>query len=446
MAQPKTLNEVQVGVLRWIGDGCPDGVMESVFHRISAGALRNRGYARTSGRGQTWSAQITPAGLAFLAELDGPNPPELRKPNSPKADGLIDEVIAAGGSLRVPSVAGQHRDREDYEKLARRAVRQDRVPAGLRLRVGREGDDVVIELVDDAVDPAPPLVEVPATVGRLHPAVRDLRDRPERHDVSRAHLDRLLRVAHALAVEAERRGHEVSASQPKPDPRGYRSPVWRSTQDGHLTFTVRGCSTSIRLSEQGLANRAWFWDKQRGWGQPKKSEAQICDEWEAKSTGRLSIEIASWGGHGRRSKWSDRAGSLVDDLLGDVLWEIERRATDADDARAEAERQKLRRRLAWESAMVAARDRHTTNVLDERLTSEVKRWKRAADIRAYCAAILDQYADNPTTAAWARWATDRANAIDPLREPPRMPKAPAPNPEALRPFLDGHSPYGPDDR
>ncbi|MGZ4358012.1 MAG: hypothetical protein ACXVRU_14510 [Gaiellaceae bacterium] len=49
MAQRKTLTEKQVLLLRWIADGCPEGVMEDEFHRISAAALRNRGLITTRG-------------------------------------------------------------------------------------------------------------------------------------------------------------------------------------------------------------------------------------------------------------------------------------------------------------------------------------------------------------------------------------------------------------
>jgi hypothetical protein len=41
-AQSWTLNEAQTEVLRWIADGCPDGVLEGYEHRISAAALRTR--------------------------------------------------------------------------------------------------------------------------------------------------------------------------------------------------------------------------------------------------------------------------------------------------------------------------------------------------------------------------------------------------------------------
>jgi len=75
MAQRKTLTEAQIALLRWIGDGCPDGVMEGDSHHISAAALRTRGLVDISGRGPTWKAKITQTGRAYLKQTDGPDPP-----------------------------------------------------------------------------------------------------------------------------------------------------------------------------------------------------------------------------------------------------------------------------------------------------------------------------------------------------------------------------------
>jgi hypothetical protein len=50
VAQRKTLTENQVAVLRWIADGCPEGVMpdDDYHHRIGAGLLRLASAAHVS--------------------------------------------------------------------------------------------------------------------------------------------------------------------------------------------------------------------------------------------------------------------------------------------------------------------------------------------------------------------------------------------------------------
>lgn len=82
MAQRKTLNEAQVAVLRWIGEGCPARVMERDLHRISAAALRRRGLVLISGRGPTWAARIAPAGREYLERVTTRSRPSRGKRTS----------------------------------------------------------------------------------------------------------------------------------------------------------------------------------------------------------------------------------------------------------------------------------------------------------------------------------------------------------------------------
>jgi hypothetical protein len=63
------LNEAQIAVLRWIADGCPDGVMEGFEHRISAAVPRTRDLVPVSGHGKTWRAEITDRGHDYLSRL-----------------------------------------------------------------------------------------------------------------------------------------------------------------------------------------------------------------------------------------------------------------------------------------------------------------------------------------------------------------------------------------
>lgn len=209
MAQRKTLTERQVSVLRWIGDTCPSGVMDGDAHRISAAALRNRGVLTTSGRGDTWLAEITEAGHEYLGRVDGPEPPAPRQENISVTQKLVDDVIAGGGSVRVPRKNSYDTGGVDYEKRVRLAERHAKVPPGKRLttRVVSQ-DELEVELLDapayivSRAELVP--VVVPARVGRLHPAAREFRQRTERHEVSRTHLPRATRILQAIALESER--------------------------------------------------------------------------------------------------------------------------------------------------------------------------------------------------------------------------------------------------
>lgn len=169
MAHRKTLTEKQLDVLRWIDGGCPDGVFQGGHHRISAAALRNRSFITTSGRGPSWSAEITEAGRKYIAEADGPKPPVPRQANTSVTAQLVADVIAAGGSLRVPRRRYYDRDGVDYEQRARLAESYGKVPDGKRLVVTSiPPEELQIDLVDapEGTHEEPEPVPVPRRVSR----------------------------------------------------------------------------------------------------------------------------------------------------------------------------------------------------------------------------------------------------------------------------------------
>jgi hypothetical protein len=257
MAQRNTLNEVQVAVLRWIREGCPGNDVDGVSARISAAALRNRGFVRTSGRGPTWTATITAAGKEYLQEVDGPSPPLPRQPNVSVTQQLVEDVTAAGGSLRVPRKRWNEREGIDYERRARLAETYGKVPGGSRLIVKTaSAEELLIELVSDptiaangdgeqesslALAPVP----VPMRLAKYHGVAREFRDRTNLHEISRKTLPRALRIVHALAVEAERRGYRIACVRVRED--NYGRTEWKPAQDGQLVFTINGHDLKVRI-------------------------------------------------------------------------------------------------------------------------------------------------------------------------------------------------------
>ena len=149
MAQRKTLSERQLAVLRWIGADCPEGVMTGESHRISAGALRNRGLVTTSGRGPTWSADITDAGREYLRLANSPNAPLPRQANGSVTQQLVDDLLAAGGSLLLPRRRWSDRNGVDFEQRARMAQLHGKVPDGTWLNVSIvSGEELQVDLVE----------------------------------------------------------------------------------------------------------------------------------------------------------------------------------------------------------------------------------------------------------------------------------------------------------
>ena len=71
----------------------------------------------------------------------------------------------------------------------------------------------------------------------------------EAMDVSRQTINSIEKERYTpslpLAIEAERREYTVATAQAEPDRDGYRPPQWLSTKHGHLTITVRGCTSMM---------------------------------------------------------------------------------------------------------------------------------------------------------------------------------------------------------
>jgi hypothetical protein len=408
MAHPKTLTEQQLDVLRWVAQGCPDGVMQGYSHRISAAALRGRGLVKTSGRGETWTAKITPAGRDYLHQAQRPDAPRPRQPNTSVTAQLIDDLVAAGGTLRFPRVSYYNPDGVDYEQRARLAQQFGKVPDDKRLVVKPISGKVV----------------------RYHPLVARFRNSADRRAISRAALPRVLRILHGLIVEAERRGHRVELDRAD-----------------NVVITVGGCSTTVAVSESGLPPRD-SWEKQNRtvtrYGHHREERLPPRTQYEANATGRLTLALTS-GHSGRPSSWSDRRSWTLEDKLPALLRELEIRAVEAEHRRQEAARRAAERRRAWQAAMDQARALHAQDHRRQALDAQIKRWRQAEDIRAYCAAADAAHPDDTATTQWISWARAHADTLDPLRAAPHAPPAPeSVSPQDLRPYLDGWDPHGPD--
>jgi hypothetical protein len=469
VAQRKALTENQVAVLRWIADGCSAGVVgDKLSARISAGALRNRRLVTTSGRGPTWAARITQQGREYLDQVDGPTPPVARQANVSVTQKLVDDVIAAGGTLRLPRKNWQQPESIDYEKRARLAEQYGKVPPGTRLTVSVVSrDELQIELVD-----APghlgsraeliPII-VPEKIGRYNAAARQFRDRTERHEVSRALLPRVTRIVHAIAVEAERRGWSARVSSESKN--GYGRTDWTGTKDGHLQITAERYEFGLRIQEEGVHTRG-VWE-----GEVHRYR-NVTSDWtfygdrelprgayDASGTGRLKLELhggGRWAYSGRQSRWADRQSWTLEERLPHLFREIEERILEADHA---AEQARIASEKAAEAAKQAAEERERTwHVLmrqaQERLVethranelrAQADAWHLADTLRRYCDAIEAAYGDRADTTEWLSWARAHVLELDPLTEAPTMPDAPEASPDALQLHLpEGWSARGPE--
>ncbi len=425
------LNARQVAVLKWIADGCPDGVMAGFTCKTTAVALQGRRLVTVSRRRGVLSAVVTDAGRFYLVHGRHPdraqtaaaggggaaNPrrrtgpsgrvPSRTRPAPPvtaargggndslgdaapgqpvggrtpepdllpgehgrpapasaiatlaaarpkgPVDRLIADLVQAGGVLRVQRpryLAGQRQDGVDYEQLVLAANRYGKVPPGMRLTTTvLAWPDVQIRLEPaiPGTDVARRPVPVPDRVARYHPVVVQFRDRSDRHEVSKALLPRALRLLHALATEAERRGHTVTLA---PDPHtAYGRDRWTGSQDGHVAVTVDGHPQALRLLEVGMPSRA-HWERTNYFSRRPYAANT--------ATGQLRIELTGYGGReGRTCRWADGKRSSLEEKLPDVLAEIEIRAAEDThrerEARQQAAEEQRQRELPWSRSQPA---------------------------------------------------------------------------------------------
>jgi hypothetical protein len=450
LAQRKTLTEQQVEILRWISEGCPAGVMEGDAHRVSAAALRRRGLVTTSGSGSTWSAKVTEAGREYLAKVDSDTPPVARQANVSVTQQLVDDVIAAGGTLRVPRRRWQDPDGIDYENRALLAERYGKVPAGKRLEVVPLEDELEIRLLDAPGDPGRAdlvEIEVPKSVTRYHEAARYFRDDKAHHELSRAQLRRAVVIIHVIATEAERRSWSVSP------------------MSGGLKIAAGGHNFYLELQEKGVKPRERWEEEVERYRSVSRDSPFYRDReipsgpYDAGATGELNLQLGverSWIFRGRQSRWGDRTSWKLEERLSHVFREIEERVVKADrvaeeervaaEKRAEeARRAAEERERQWHSLMEQAKKRLVESQRAAVLRSQEQAWREAERLREYCDAMEVAHGGHPESAEWIAWARDFASRLDPRSERPSMPEPPEETPEALQEHLPkGWSVHGPE--
>jgi hypothetical protein len=240
----KNVNERQLTLLRRIADGV-DLVTSREYHlATSVYALRNRGLVATTREGGgAWTASITDDGRYYLAhgqhraaaaeavtERSKPTPSDKRPPTVSGED-LIQRLVDAGGSLRVPDP--EPAVRAAWRRTIHAVANGGKLPEGTRLwHTGRDKGDLVVRLVarralETKTQQKAPPIPVPERLIRPHAIVARIKElsRPKPRpsgldrmytysrdlrrglDVSRPSLGRALRILQALIVEAERRGY-----------------------------------------------------------------------------------------------------------------------------------------------------------------------------------------------------------------------------------------------
>jgi hypothetical protein len=376
VASTPKLNDTQLAVLRWIGDGSPAGVMKGHGHRVSAAALRTRGLIKISGRSTTWRANLTPAGQAAL----GAQP--------------TDRIKAATGRL------GPQPKRKATSRATNRSLERIPVPRDLR------GAHSLVTATRRAA------ADARRSRGGL------LRTGPQRGvahiEVSRSLLRRALLVLHGLTKEALGRGWEVVPYPEKGG--GGRRVIAIKVRDHVYPVELVELTEPLPLSSEDLV----AWQRRTHFGQDGRlSETPPLSLRRTRPTGRLRLVLPNGYRRGRTS-WSGGPRGLLETKLGSVLHTLELRAEADDTAAIERARRFEELRREQQARDERARRELIESARLERLLNEVATWRRSEQIRAYVAALEERLpaleADEQVRIArWCGWARECADRWDPSR-------------------------------
>jgi hypothetical protein len=147
VSRTSPLNARQVEVLRWIGEGCPDGVMTDFTYKTTAVALQGRGLVTVSRKGGGWQAALTEVGTRYLKH--GDSPAETSAPDQPSARPL--GGTKDHGAKARSSATGSGRSARPSVRATRTPV-IDRQAEDLVRRVIRAGGALELDLEDDETD------------------------------------------------------------------------------------------------------------------------------------------------------------------------------------------------------------------------------------------------------------------------------------------------------
>jgi hypothetical protein len=468
-------------VLRRVGEGEDLSRPEDVGLRTSARALQSRGLVKVTRRDGGWQAVITVSGEFCLKHGRHPEHPGLdqdgtpvqpwtsftqRADAAPASSGGPESQVTQRSSPQSPLTQNRHAaaiklikrleseqhvtiedPQEDVVTEWRRTIdfakRHGLVPSGKWIEKRRNwAGDLTIELLTG--DPPNrrvragadlPPVPVPSQLRPIHPVVARLRDDPARLVMAAGRRRRCLLILQALAAEAERLGHTVT-DEPVAEHRmtraytymGRQYPSRYSRREGEIRIGISEFSYTVSIAEESPQT-----------ADPEKSE-------------RLTIEMTRYRSEGRQCRWADRKILKVEDHLGAVLRELERRAVEDAAHILEERKAKVERRRLWELAIADARRQAYEHLDITALHDQVARWREAQEIGSYCQALAARLEDEPPDSPllqrsreWLSWARERATALNPLLTLPTAPEHQELTPKDLRPYLKGWSPDGPEE-
>lgn len=405
----KPVNARQLEVLRWIADGCPDGVMADDTYKQSAAALKSRHLVTISKR-DAWRATIAPDGAYYLEHGHYPGATKtsmtsrLRRPQT---------TPRTPPSPSAPTPANSQGEA--------------RLSEGETQREGRE-------------EPAQPARDIPVLeqLRRPHAVVVQLRDDKSHFDITGPARRRALLVAQGLISGCEREGWTVTPVSSQRD--GWGRTTWEAKH--HFWVDTGECKIGIRFVQE--QDRTPHEPTPYEVAQKKRYEWTNIPKYDHTPSDRLRIELGS----GRRTNYSDGKRMALPSKLPMIVAAIHEYHEVSYERRLENERREAERAERWEAAMSRAKLLLRESHRAAQLSKQVDKWRQARELREYVRTLEHvasslEGSDREAAEEWISWATQECERIDPLNQPIRMPDDPEPTLEALKPFLGGWSPYGP---
>lgn len=483
------MNEAQIAVLRWIGDGCPAGVFDDWSHRSSARALSNRKLVSIEGHGMNWHAELTSDGEYYLehgeyparntsqdppkgetlAISDAPNKPAKApkvKPSVKRRRGTAPNDIKTGPTqhmmMRLTQAGASgivitHAEKKRYAALIGAAKRHGKIPTGMHITMEKRRRDgewvlsVTLEPLPAWQTRALPDVPIPADLDDACPVTLAFKDSGT-FQVKGEPRERALLLTEALVTEAERRGMRIKAKVDEPVFEGDNS--YRSmrhdvieVQLGSDRYRLWFCQETLQQEHVPTRSEiAWAW---RG---------RLFPDFDEIPDSRLSLVLSGDGGTFFADSWKDADKQGLEELLPQILEEIclrhhrmedtrlrreeERRR---DQERTEAEQERLERaaedlKARRAAARVQAMEEYRRRQVIEAMHAQSENWRMSCLMRAYADAI-EVAASNrghEERQPMERWAADirtQAKRENPLTGVPSRPDIPEPPDDAIEPLI-----------
>lgn len=448
------LSVAQFDLLRWVADGCKDGVHEGSSYRVSARALHNRGFLRVAGSGSTWAAQITADGTRRLQEeskrIEAEREHALQQKQAraarereqqqlrDRAAELLHDVVAAGGRLDL----GPGADSDDIRRMQSILAQSGLLPEGQRLAQELTRMDPVFGVTVYLEPDFATLTVLRAftVTGQLrdpHPAVVAFRDKKDL--VSKAEVGRDARFLQALATVATTVGWKVTG-RPRNEGYGRNQP----DPDLILRLPSRELVVSIRELDQRGRRLTAFITETDYYTRTTRTIANKHFE----ASGKLEVKLSK--------KWEDETvlsihdepGAPIEDQLPRLIRTLEIAEAEAKWSRKEEERRAEIREVRWKEVKQEALTKLTYQRNTELLGDQLERRWDAAMMRTYADEVearAEQLNDTDADEArrWSVWIRQHADRTDPLNGSLHLLHVRSASHADLEPYMNGWSTWGP---